>query len=146
MSDMHLSARELQEYILDRSSLAADRAAHAGVCPDCRAEIEAYTLLMEGLGRQPKPAFDFDVAAAVLAQLQPAEQKADRRYRYILAAVITVITGVSALLFWRSAYFVFTDISAVFLYPALAAAGLFILLKTLQLYKKYQQIFHLLNK
>jgi hypothetical protein len=132
---------------------------HVGACPDCQANVAAYALLMEGLGQQPKPAFDFDVAAAVMERLEaepgmavPLEpgmavrRKADRPYRYVMAALILLMTGIPAWLFRRSAYFVFTDIQAVFLYPILAATGMILAWRILHLYKKYQNVFNIINK
>ena len=67
---MHLSAEELQQYALNRAECPAESILHVGTCPDCQADVAAYVLLMEGLGQQPKPAFDFDVAAAVMERLE----------------------------------------------------------------------------
>jgi hypothetical protein len=167
MSGMHLSAEELQQYVLNRAECPAESILHVGTCPDCHADVAAYVLLMEGLGQQPKPAFDFDVAAAVMERLEaepgmtlplepgmtvPLEpgmavrRKADRPYRYVMAALILLMTGIPAWLFRRSAYFVFTDIQAVFLYPILAATGMILAWRILHLYKKYQNVFNIINK
>jgi len=159
MSGMHLSTEELQQYVLNRAECPAESILHVGTCPDCQADVAAYVLLMEGLGQQPKPAFDFDVAAAVMERLEaepgmtlPLEpgmavrRKADRPYRYVMAALILLMTGIPAWLFRRSAYFVFTDIQAVFLYPILAATGIILVWRILQLYKKYQNVFNIINK
>jgi anti-sigma factor RsiW len=161
MSGMHLSAEELQQYVLNRAACTAKSIRHIEACPDCRADVAAYTLLMEGLGQQPKPAFDFDVAAVVMERLEmepgmamrletePAavlRRRAERPYRYVMAAAIAVITGIPACLFWRSAYYVFTDMSAVFLYSMLAVAAGILLLRVLHLYKKYQNIINIINK
>jgi anti-sigma factor RsiW len=161
MSGMHLSAEELQQYALNKAACTAESMVHLEACPDCQADVAAYTLLMEGLRQQPKPAFDFDVAAVLMERLATEQgmktllkpepgtmerRKADRLYHYGMAALILVMTVIPAWLFRRSAYFVFTDIQAVFLYPILAAAGMILLWKILELYKKYQNVFNIINK
>ena len=149
MSGAHLSAEELQQYILDRAACTPEDIAHLDGCPDCQAQVAAYGLLMEGLRQQPAPVFGFDVSAMVmqrLAESPAAERKADRFPRLATAALILVVTAVPAWLFRKSAYYVFTDISAVFLYLILAAAGVFVLLRVVHLIKRYQQIINIINK
>jgi hypothetical protein len=161
MSGAHLSAEKLQQYILDRPACKPEDISHLDGCPDCQAQVAAYALLMEGLRQQPPPVFGFDVSAMVMRRLaessvvdrraegmaeRGAEQRADRRTRLATAALILLVTAVPAWLFRKSAYYVFTDFPAVFLYLILAAAGVFVLLSILQLIKRYQQIINIINK
>jgi hypothetical protein len=161
MSGAHLSAEELQQYILDRPACPPEDIAHLDGCPDCQTQVAAYGLLMEGLGQQPAPVFGFDVSAMVMGRLaesavaeregersvdRGAERRADRRARLAMAAVILLATAVPAWLFRKSAYYVFTDFPAIFLYLILAAAGVFLLLRILHLMKRYQHIINIINK
>jgi hypothetical protein len=154
MSGAHLSAEELQQYILDRAACTREDIAHLDGCPDCQAQVAAYGLLMEGLRQQPVPVFSFDVSAMMMQRLaespeagrRPAERRVERPTWLATAALILVVTAVPAWLFRKSAYYVFTDISAVFLYLILAAAGVFVLLSVLHLIKRYQQIINIINK
>jgi anti-sigma factor RsiW len=147
MSGAHLSEEELQQYILDRPACTPEDIAHLDGCPDCQAQVAAYGLLMEGLSQQPAPVFGFDVSAIVMGQLaESAERRVERPSWWATAALILLVTAVPAWLFRKSAYYVFTDISAVFLYLILAAAGVFVLLRVLHLIKRYQQIINIINK
>jgi anti-sigma factor RsiW len=156
MSGAHLSAEELQQYILDRPACSPEDIAHLDSCPDCQAEAAAYAMLMEGLRQQPAPVLGFDVSAMVMRRLaespaagrkvELARRRADRLTRWSTAALILLITAVPAWLFRKSAYYVFTDISAIFLYLILAAASVFVLLRILHLMKRYQQIINIINK
>ena len=149
MNGAHLSEEELQQYILDRPACTPEDIAHLDGCPDCQAQAAAYSQLMEGLRQQSAPVFGFDVSAMVLSQLAPerkTERRVNRRTHWGMAALILVITGVPAWLFRKSAYYVFSDISAVFLYLILAAAGVFVGLRVLHLVRRYQQIINIINK
>ena len=161
MSRAHLSAEELQQYVLDKPGCTSEDIAHVDSCPDCQAQVAAYTLLISALDQQPAAVFGFDVSAMVMGRLAPergaegvterrGEQATERRVNRLtgwgMAALILVVAGVPAWLFRRSAYYVFTDISAVFLYLILAAAVVFMLLRVLLLIKRYQQIINSINK
>lgn len=149
MSEAHLSAEAFQQYILDKQGCTPENIAHMDSCPDCQAQVAAYALLMKELSQQPAPKFGFDVSAMVLGQLAPerkTERRVNRHTSWGMAVLILIVAGVPAWLFRRSAYYVFTDISAVFLYLILAAAGVFMLLRVLHLVKRYHQIIHSINK
>lgn len=147
MSGAHLSAEGLQQYALDRSGCTPEDIAHLDGCQDCQAQVAAYTLLMEELSRQPAPVFGFDVSAVVMGRIErQAERRAERRTRLAMAALILLATGVPAWLFRKSAYYVFTDFPAIFLYLILAAAGVFLLLRILHIMKRYQHIINIINK
>jgi hypothetical protein len=160
MSGAHLSAEELQKCILDRPACKEEDIAHLDGCPDCQAQVAAYALLMEGLQQQPPPVFGFDVSAMVMRRLAESpvvdrraeragrriDRRADRLTRLGMAALILLVTAVPAWLFRKSAYYVFTDFPAVFLYLILAAAGVFMLLRILHLMKRYQHIINTINK
>ena len=157
MSGAHLSEEELQQYILDRPGCTPEDIAHLDSCPDCQAQVAAYAMLMEGLSQQPAPVFGFDVSAVVMGRLAEspvgergaesgAERRADRRTWLATAAPIVLVTAVPAWLFRKSAYYVFTDFPAIFLYLILAAAGVFLLLRILHLMKRYQHIINIINK
>jgi anti-sigma factor RsiW len=165
MSGAHLSEEELQQYILDRPECTSENIAHLDGCPDCQAEVAAYAMLMEGLSRQPTPVFGFDVSAVVMQRLAESpvgeravggridraagvgiEREGEWGTRLVMAALILLITAVPAWLFRKSAYYVFTDFPAIFLYLILAAAGVFLLLSILHLMKRYQHIINIINK
>ena len=149
MNGAHLSEEELQQYILDRPACTPEDIAHLDGCPDCQAQAAAYSQLMEGLRQQSAPVFGFDVSAMVLSQLAPerkTERRVNRRTHWGMAALILVITGVPAWLFRKSAYFVFTDMPALFYWAVLCTAAVVVGLFILRLHKKYQDVINLINK
>jgi anti-sigma factor RsiW len=146
MSGIHPSDEVLQEYVEGRTACTPVEIDHIAGCPDCQGTIAAYRMLAGALKEQPAPAFDFDLAAAVIAQLEPPQQRTRQGGSVLTAVLIAVAIIVPAWLFRRSAYFVFTDMSAAFYWVLLAATGTVVGLSLLRLYKKYQDVINLINK
>jgi hypothetical protein len=146
MSGTHLSDEVLQQYVLDPAICTPEEIGHIGSCPGCREAIAVYGMLANALKEQPAPAFDFNLAAAVIAQLEAPPQPKRREGSILTAALIALAIGVPAWLFRMSAYFVFTDMSADFYWVVLAAAGIVVGLFLLRLFKKYQDVINLINK
>jgi hypothetical protein len=147
MSGIHPSDEVLQEYVEGRSACTPVEIDHIAGCLDCQGTIAAYRMLAGALKEQPAPAFNFDLASAVIARLEPPRQVRKRREGSVLTAVLIAgVIIVPAWLFRRSAYFVFTDMSAAFYWVLLAAAGVVTAFFLLRLYKKYQDVINLINK
>jgi anti-sigma factor RsiW len=147
MSGKHPSDEAMQEYVEGRSGCTPVEIDHIAGCPDCQETIAAYRMLAGALKEQPAPVFDFDLAAAVIARLEPKPPVRIRQKGSVLTAIlIASAIIVPAWIFRRSAYFVFTDMSAAFYGVLLAAAGIVLGLFVLRLYKKYQDIINLINK
>jgi len=152
MSGTHPSDEALQQYVLDPAVCTAGEIDHIGSCPECQETAAAYRMLADALQEQLAPAFDFDLAAAVIGQLEPLPQMEAPRLRkrkegsVLTAILIATAVIVPGWLFWRSAYFVFTDMSAAFYWVLLAAAGIVVGIFLLRLYKKYQDVINLINK
>lgn len=159
MSRTHPSDEVLQQFVLEPAACPAEETSHIETCPDCQAAVAAYTALISELASQAQPTFDFDLAAAVITQLQgaatptvpsPAAPTATPTSAPPVAALtialIAAFIAVPLWLFRRSAYFVFTDMSAVFYWFVLAVAGIVVGLFLFRLYKKYQQVINLINE
>jgi phosphoglycerol transferase MdoB-like AlkP superfamily enzyme len=134
MKTAHPSDAELQQYAQDRVLCPEEVVMHVEGCSDCRAGVMAYATLFEGLDQQPAVAFDFDVAELVMAKL-PGE----RNSRYMIAGIIFLVIAIPAYLFRKNAFWVFTGISTLALALILAAAGVFMVLRIMALYKVYQK-------
>ncbi len=145
MSGTHPSEESLQRYVLDRAACTREEIGHIGACPDCQAAVAAYGMLGDVLKAQPAPAFDFDLTAAVIAGLEAPRRK-HQEGAVLTALLIALVIAVPAWLFRKSAYFVFTDMSADFYWVVLTAAGIVIGLFLMRLYKKYQDVINLINK
>jgi hypothetical protein len=146
MSGTHPSDETLQQYTLNSASCTPGETDHIRSCPVCREAIAAYGMLAAALKEQPAPAFDFDLAASVIAQLEAPSEKKRKEGSLLTAVLIALVFGVPAWLFWKTAYFVFTDMSAEFYWMVLAAASIVVGLFLLRLFRKYQDVINFINK
>ena len=89
MTQPHLSDHALQ-LAADASPLPAAAAAHLHGCGQCQAQLAAYQQLFSAVSHLPPPAFEFDLAAAVLAQLPPAKPV----FPWVLALLATLVLAV----------------------------------------------------
>ncbi|GAA4001716.1 hypothetical protein GCM10022408_11260 [Hymenobacter fastidiosus] len=90
MTRLHLSERNLQQAAEFAPLLPAPQAAHLHSCRLCQGRVATYQQLFTAAARLPKPAFDFDLAATVLAQLPRAKPS----FPWALSAVAVLVLGV----------------------------------------------------
>ena len=150
MSGTHPADEALQNYVLDRAACSQEESDHIGSCPHCQSLIALYGVLITELDRQPLPAFDFNLAAAVMERVRVRPDAVSTRERKsdiaLAGTVILFVIAVPAWLFRKSAYFVFTDMSPEFYWSLLAVAGIVVGLFILRLQKRYQHVINLINK
>ncbi len=89
LTQFHLSDDDLQ-LAATAAPLPAAAAAHLPGCRLCQARVAAYQQLFNAAARLPAPAFAFDLAAAVLAQL-PRPRPA---FPWVLVLVAVPVLGV----------------------------------------------------
>lgn len=89
MTQPHLSDDDLQ-LAADAMPLPAAAAAHLPGCPRCQARLAVYQQLFAVAACLPPPAFGFDLAAAVLAQLPPPKPA----FPWVLGSVAVLVLAV----------------------------------------------------
>ncbi|TDN38630.1 hypothetical protein E4631_22180 [Hymenobacter sp. UV11] len=92
MIGLHLSERVLQEAAEPTAQLPAAEAAHLHGCRLCQGRVATYQQLTTAVANLPPPAFAFDLAAAVLAQL-PRPKPA---FPWVLVLAAAPVLGVVA--------------------------------------------------
>jgi hypothetical protein len=99
MNDLtsHLSEHDLQEAAESAAWLPAARAAHLQSCALCQGRVATYQQLFAAAAHLPQPAFSFDLAASILAQLPPP--KPSFPWAVVLASTL-VLGAISMLLFF----------------------------------------------
>jgi len=147
MINGHPSDRILQEYALDRSGVMAEIVTHIDACATCQAHVAAYRQLFTEVNRLPRPAFEFDIASLVLPQLPAARPglSKDRILVFLLALLVIPVIGIPFYLLRRNIFYLFTDVSALFLYMMTGAALVILAFKIISMYKKFQRKLDTLN-
>ncbi len=85
---LHLSEYDLQ-LAAEGAPLPVAAAEHLPSCPRCQAQLAAYQQLFAATASLPPSAFDFNLAAAVLAQLPPPKPA----FPWILVLVGGLVLG-----------------------------------------------------
>jgi hypothetical protein len=143
----HPKEKEIQEYVLDSSACSPSIVEHIESCAFCQEEVATYQLLFAELKQEPAETFDFDVTRLVLPLLPTSEPlvTADRFIAGFLVIFISCCIGLPIILFNKYIINMFSGISPLFIYIMLGCASLVLLLKTLDMYKKYRAQMRQLN-
>jgi hypothetical protein len=156
----HLTDQEIQQYVLQPSGCEADLSAHLEGCEMCRQETEIYRNLFSVIGQEPKPIFDFDLAAMVLTKLTesardnvthpaaPSRIPSSHLPSFIYGLVLAVagIAGILVYLFKIYLMPVFSGISQISLYLTILTTVIIFLFQGADMYKKYQRQLRTLNQ
>lgn len=94
MLNGHLSDKQIQELALNLTT-ATDVITHAADCPDCKTRVENYWLLIKTIEQEPAPAFDFDLAAAVVTQIATptAKPKTNGLWWLFTGTIAAILVG-----------------------------------------------------
>jgi hypothetical protein len=147
MNNIHPSEKEIQQYAIDKTECSPGTIGHMESCAHCKVEVSSYRVLFAEIKKSPKPVFDFDLSALVLPQLPGARPtlSADR----FIAGFLVIFTGscisIPAWLFRIYILNFFSGIPSFFIYAIVISASIFLSVKVLGLYKKFQQQMRLLN-
>lgn len=138
----HLSEEELQVVASSTQFADAAKAQHIKSCTFCQEQLEVYKLIASTINKQPKAAFNFDLADAVLQQLQAAPAKKTFSLRpFIIAAFIAI----PLYLFRKNFLLLTTGIPAAFLLLSVVACIVIIGFSIFKLYHTYQRRLEYLN-
>jgi hypothetical protein len=149
MTTPHLTEEQVQRYALMDSEADPLVKKHLHACKQCKESVETYRFLFEGLQRQAQPAFDFDLAALVIAELpspvtQPRPKSKYELLNFLTTAAVAVI--IYALYFFRKFVFVlFESIAPIFTYLAVSAFVTLSGLLIADMYKNYKKKIHTLD-
>lgn len=90
---LHLPERALQDAAESAALLPAAQATHLHGCALCQGRVATYQLLLGAVAQLPPPAFEFDLAASVVAQLPRAKPA----FPWVLGGVAVLVLGVIVL-------------------------------------------------
>jgi len=140
MTSEHLSEEELQLFAAGKSPVNAAASQHIQACPSCQEELTIYRLLYSQISREPAPEFDFDLSAAVLAQVPSISTKTSARniYGFIPAAVVALVVVISLYSFRKNFINLSAGISFTFMAVSIVACIIIIGFKVSQEYQRYR--------
>lgn len=145
MNNGHLSEEEIQEFVLGQGG--SEDIEHIGSCLLCSIKATNYQSILAAMNDLPKPAFDFDVASLVIAQLprQKAEITAGDTWMYLLvfAAIGSLI--IPAYLYKDELLKMFNGVLPVALYLIVLAAILILVFQGFEIVRKYRKQMDTLN-
>ena len=145
MLNGHLSDEQVQELAMNATP-ASEAAEHIEHCPACKAKLQNYWLLINVIEREPAPAFSFDLAAAVVAQIEtPPAKPFTKGLWWIFAATLAVIlTGVGIYL-GDYMLLLFDGIKSIGIYLVIISCLVLGIMLVIDQFKIYQKKMKLLD-
>lgn len=142
MKSPHLSERDLQA-AAEAALLPAPQTDHLRGCHLCQGQVATYQHLFTAAARLPRPAFDFDLTAAVLAQLPRAKPS----FPWVLVGVAAPVLGVVVAflaLFGGAVVQAFQGLSSALGAGLVAVAGFLVAGQCLELWARHRRQMSLL--
>lgn len=140
MITRHLTEDEVQQFVLNSPAFEAGLVEHVHLCEICKTKVANYRLLFAGIKAQPEPAFDFDLSAAVLAQLPAAKvglrRKGSLVYLFVFAGIML---GLPLYIFRQYMKSIFSGITPVLIYLMLTAFIAILVIFVIDMHKDYQK-------
>jgi hypothetical protein len=147
MITLHLTEEELQQYAMEGVLPDSMVAGHLEACQSCQSKLAAYQLMFKSIQAQPAPAFGFDLASLVVAQLpspKPVRKPNNSLiYLLILLGVILTCIALYQLRFYLAGFL--TGIAPLMIYLLLATLIPISIVLGVDMYKSYQKKMHLLD-
>jgi hypothetical protein len=140
MVTKHLTDGEIQLFAFDKENYELKIAEHINICPTCKAKFETYRLLIKGI-KQPRAAFDFDLSASVLENLQKQAPKTanDKLLIWIFIFICAGLIGAVSWYFRNILVTMFKGLAGIAIYLIAISAITVIALMFVEMYKKYQK-------
>lgn len=147
MNNHHLSEEEIQVFVLDPKNCDAGMTAHIGGCPECLELVNIYKLMLADIAKQEAPAFDFDVASIVLANIEPAGTVEDsaRLFPHMTLVLAAIFVIVPLYIFRANFLIIANATSVVFLLISSITCTIGFIIKAMQLYARYQSQIKTIN-
>jgi hypothetical protein len=142
----HLSDEQIQELALGSAGMAQDLMAHAETCADCKLKVHNYWLLINAVEKQSAPAFGFDLAAAVVSQIETPPAKPATKGLWWLCAVtiITILTG-AAIYFGEYMSGIVDQLKSLSIYLVAISGMVLIIMLVIDQYKTYERKMKILD-
>lgn len=147
MIDGHLSENDIQQYVSDSLLCEQSIMEHIELCQGCKEKAETYRILFSGIEQQAKPAFDFDLADLVIAQLEKPKRSFSTNsvIAYLLSSIGITAVLISCFLFHEYLSGLFIRYSNLLIYLFLAITAVAFLFQCIEIHRKYKKQIGVLN-
>jgi len=145
MRNGHLSEEEIQQFVLEQGSAVDSE--HLTSCPLCSTKAANYRSILLAMSDLPKPAFDFDVASLVIAQLprqKPATVIGDL-WIYLLVFTALGALAIPIYLYRDELLKMFNGVLPIALYLTVLAALFILVFQGVEIFRKYRKQMDALN-
>lgn len=147
MKNKHISEIEIQEYLYEELNSRTEITEHIQQCEICRMKVEEYKQIFELVKEQEIPAFDFNLADAVMNRLP--RKKAELTFgKYIVAFILLITTpsvGIIICLFNTSLSDLLTGITPIIFYLIAITMSALLLFQCFDTYRRYKNKMNALN-
>ncbi len=143
----HLSENEIQQYVSDPLLCEQSSMEHIESCQTCKETADTYRILISGIEQQAKPAFEFNLADLVIAQLEKPKRSfsTNNVVAYLLSSIGITAVLITCFLFHEYLSGLFIHYSNLLLYLFLAITVVVFLFQCLEIYRKYKKQIGILN-
>lgn len=147
MINKHLNDNEIQQYVLQKATCNADIVKHIEHCATCEIKAKQYSLLFEGIKQQEQPAFNFNIADLVIAQLPQPEEKVstDKLFFYWIIFICVVFLSIVSYLFKDTLFGFFKGITLIVAALTITTVTCLFVILCIDMYRKYQAQMKALN-
>jgi hypothetical protein len=135
----HPSEEQLQAYALESDNSDTTLSLHINTCENCKAAVATYRFIANVMRQCTKPAFEFDLAVTVLAQLQNSKTVTYRRLDVLLSAMAVIFVAILMYIYRKQVADLFAGTSILFMFTALVSAAILVILRLDENYKIYRR-------
>ena len=143
----HLSENDIQQYVSDPLLCEQSIIGHIESCQGCKEKAGTYRILFSGIEQQAKPAFEFNLADLVIAQLEQQKRSfsTNNVVTYLLSTIGITAVLISCFLFHEYLSGLFIRYSNLLLYLFLAITVVVFLFQCIEIHRKYKKQIGVLN-
>lgn len=141
MSNVHCTEEEIQEYAISSNNCTLSIKEHMRVCSNCSSKAAGYSLLFKGIKEQERPLFDYNLAEAVLTELEVTAQQKPQGNIVIslLLFAALALSCVAVYLFHTYLANLLRGITPLMVQLSLCSFIIVTILVSIDMYKTYQK-------
>ncbi len=147
MTNKHLNDADIQQYVLQKTNCDFDIIEHIQYCDSCKLKADQYNLIFEGIKKQEKPTFDFNLVDLVMEQLPKPQHKVYNEKSFFYSIIFIAISSICIVfyLFGNNLLNMFWGIKPILNGLIIITVTSLLIFLFIDMYKKYQAQMKVLN-